>query len=101
MQYSRISIRRLEEGRRDDGRPYPPPRQTNPAQPMDLMDPSLAFDVSEYGHLGYDPALGAPDPNAPVQDQYTGTWTMASAPNADPRLAQAMAEAVADIVRSD
>jgi hypothetical protein len=58
------------------------------------MDPSLAYEVSEYGHLGYDAALGAPDPDSPVQDQYTGTWAMYRPPNDDPRIAELMANHV-------
>ncbi len=61
-------------GCNDPLRPYPPPRQTPLNQKMSDLDPSLCFDVSEYGHLGYDPDLGPPDPDGPVQDQYTGTW---------------------------
>jgi hypothetical protein len=68
--------------------PYPPPRQ---ACARGNTDPSLAFDVSEYGHLGYDPALGAPNPNAPVQNQYTGTWEMYRPASANPRLGQMLA----------
>ena len=45
----------FEMGGCADGRPYPPPRQTTDAR--DDLDPSLAYDVSEYGHLGYDPGM--------------------------------------------
>ncbi len=81
----------FEMGGCTDGRPYPPPRQKSGAR--DDLDPSLAYDLSDYGHLGYDEtgASGDPDPNAPVQDQYTGTWAMWSPPNADERLAELMA----------
>ena len=58
------------------------------------MDPSLAYDLSEYGHLGYDPGSGAPDPNAPVQDQYTGTWAMYEPPDDDPRVGELLAKHV-------
>jgi hypothetical protein len=75
----------------DDGRPYPPPRQNCPRNDL---DPSLAFDLSSYGNLGYDPALGAPDENKPVQDQYTGTWALWSPPNDDPRLGKLLAKHV-------
>jgi hypothetical protein len=78
----------------DPARPYPPPRQALISQAIDDMDPSLAYAVSEYGHLGYDPALGPPDPNAPVQDQYTGTWAMYVPPDDDPRVGQLLANHV-------
>jgi hypothetical protein len=74
-----------------DGRPYPPPRQTPLNEARDQLDPSLASEVSEYGQLGYDPANGPPNPDAPVQDQYTGTWAMWVVPNDDPRLGKIMA----------
>ncbi|MCX8044914.1 MAG: hypothetical protein N3B18_12415 [Desulfobacterota bacterium] len=74
--------------------PYPPLRQTSDAR--GAFDPSLAYDVSEYGHLGYNPALGPPDPNAPVQNQYTGTWEMYKPPSADPRVGQLLAKHVLD-----
>jgi hypothetical protein len=45
------------------------------------MDPSLAYDMCEYGHLGYDPGMGQPDPNNPVQNQYDGTWEMYAPPD--------------------
>jgi hypothetical protein len=50
--------------------------------------------MSEYGNLGYDPALGAPDPNNPVQDQYTGTWEMFTPFNDDPRVGRMLAKYV-------
>ncbi|MCK5186504.1 MAG: hypothetical protein KAR43_05165 [Deltaproteobacteria bacterium] len=77
-----------------DGRPYPPPRQEQLDKARDDMDPSLAYDLSEFGHLGYDPGVGAPDPNNPVQDQYTGTWEMYHPPAADPRVGQMLANHV-------
>jgi len=69
--------------------PYPPLRQTTDVR--SALDPSLAYDVSEYGHLGYDPALGAPNPNEPVQSQYTGTWEMYQPASADPRVGKMLA----------
>ena len=84
----------FEMGGCADGRPYPPPRQTTGAR--DDLDPSLAYDVSEYGHLGYDPGVGAPDINSPVQNQYTGTWAMYQPPNDDIRLAEMLADHVLD-----
>ena len=82
----------FEMGGCTDGRPYPPPRQTTGAR--DDLDPSLAYDVSEYGHLGYDPAGDPPDPNNPVQNQYTGTWAFYRPPNDDIRLADMLADHV-------
>ena len=55
---------------------YPPPRQARLDQRRDDLDPSLAFDVSEYGHLGYQFDFGPIDPNQSVQGQYRGTWAM-------------------------
>jgi hypothetical protein len=78
----------------DPSRPYPPPRQTPTDEEMSAFDPSLAFDLSHYGHLGYDPGLGPPDPNAPVQDQYTGTWALWTLPNDDPRVGKILARHV-------
>jgi len=88
----------FEMGGCDDGRPYPPLRQ----QPIDKsrtdMDPSLAYDLSAFGHLGYDPGIGPPDPNAPVQDQYTGTWAMYNTPSDDPRMGKLLAKHVLNAV---
>ena len=78
----------------DPLRPYPPVRQTPLNQKMSDLDPSLCFDMSEFGHRGYDPALGAPDPERPVQDQYTGTWEMYRPPNDDKRVGQLLAKHV-------
>ena len=84
----------FEMGGCNDGRPYPPPRQAPIDKEMLELDPSLGFDVSDYGHLGYDPSLGPPDPNGPVQDQYTGTWDMWVCPNDDPRVGKLLAKHV-------
>jgi hypothetical protein len=78
----------------DPLRPYPPPRQTPLNGKMSDLDPNLCFDISEYGHIGYDPAKGDPDPGRPVQDQYTGTWEMYRPPNADARVGQLLARHV-------
>jgi hypothetical protein len=78
----------------DPLRPYPPPRLVPMDVPRDEFDPSLTYDVSDYGHLGYDPAMGPPDPNGPVQDQYTGTWEMYIPPNDDPRMGEILARHV-------
>ncbi|MCX5902893.1 MAG: hypothetical protein NTV89_05360 [Proteobacteria bacterium] len=75
----------------NDGGVYPPPVQKCP---RDDLEPSLAYAVSEYGNLGYDQALGAPDPAKPVQQQYTGTWAMWTPPNDDPRLSKLLAKYV-------
>ncbi len=83
-----------------DGRPYPPLRTTPPDKLRDDLDPSLAFDVSEYGHLGYDAAKGPPDVNRPVQDQYRGTWSMWQPPNDDPRVGRMVARQVLDLART-
>ena len=55
---------------------YPPPRQTPIDEARDDFDPSLAYDLSDYGHLGYDPRMDAPNPTQAVQQQYDGTWEM-------------------------
>ena len=78
----------------DPLRPYPPPRLVPMDVPRDEFDPSLTYDLCDYGHLGYDPALGSPDPNGPVQDQYTGTWDMYEPPNDDPRMGAILAKHV-------
>lgn len=82
-----------------DGRPYPPPRLAPRDRPRDDLDPSLAFDVSEYGHLGYDPARGPPDPSAPVQRQYRGTWSMWQPPNGDSEVGRFLADKVIELLR--
>jgi hypothetical protein len=74
--------------------PYPPVRQTPINQGMSDLDPALCFDMSAYGHLGYDPAGGPPDPDGPVQDQYTGTWEIYIPPNDDPRVGPMLASHV-------
>jgi hypothetical protein len=85
----------FEQGGCDDPlRPYPPPRQTPLNRARNDLDPSLAYDMSAYGDLGYDPALGPPDPDNPVQDQYTGTWEMFSPFSDDPRVGQMLARHV-------
>lgn len=84
----------FEMGGCDDGRPYPPPRQTELEKKRGDMDPSLAYDVSEYGHLGHDPGAGPPDMSKPVQNQYTGTWALWTPPNDDPRVGTVLAKYV-------
>jgi hypothetical protein len=78
----------------DPLRPYPPPRKTPLNRARDDLDPSLAYDMSAYGHLGYDPDLGPPDPDNPVQDQYTGTWEMFNPFSDDPRVGKMLARHV-------
>ncbi len=85
----------------EDGRPYPPPRQTPLDNKRSDLDPSLGFDMCEYGHLGYDPDLGSPDPNNPVQDQYTGTWDVWETPKDDPRLGALLAEYILKAARGE
>lgn len=84
----------FEMGGCDDGRPYPPPRQAPLYQKRDETDPSLAYDVSDYGQLGYDPALGPPTPSGPVQDQYSGTWALYRSPNDNPAVGRLLARHV-------
>jgi hypothetical protein len=73
---------------------YPPPRLTPLEAKREDIDPSLAFDLSDYGNLGYDPKLGPPDPEKPVQNQYRGTWDLYIPPNDDPRLGQLLGKHV-------
>ncbi|MCX5902529.1 MAG: hypothetical protein NTV89_03465 [Proteobacteria bacterium] len=73
---------------------YPPPRQVPLNKALSDLDPSLVFDNSAYGHLGYDPALGAPDPNKPVQNQYTGTWDVFATTDDDPLFGKMLAKHV-------
>jgi hypothetical protein len=81
-------------GCNDPLRPYPPPRQAPLNESRSDLDPSLVYDISDYGHLGYDPAKGAPKPDRPVQDQYTGTWAMYVPPSDDPRVGKLLARHV-------
>jgi hypothetical protein len=90
----------FEMGGCADGRPYPPPRLAPANRVRDDLDPSLAWSVSEFGHLGYDSSAGKPDKNQPVQNQYTGTWVTWDPPNADPRIGQFLAKHVIEYVRA-
>ena len=83
----------------DARRPYPPPRQTPIDEAREDLDPSLAYHVSEYGHLGYDPAKGPPDPDKPVQDQYRGTWALWMPPNDNREVGEFLADKVVDFVQ--
>ena len=66
----------FEMGGCNNDQPYPPMRQTALDKKRNDLDPSLAFDVSHYGHLGYDPSIGSPSQTEPTQSQYNGTWSM-------------------------
>jgi len=90
----------FEMGGCDDGRPYPPPRQTPLDTPRGDLDPSLAYEVSDYGHLGYNQELGPPDPNGPVQAQYIGTWAYYRPPNDDTRVGELLAKHVLAALQS-
>lgn len=81
----------FEMGGCSDGRAYPPPRMASATNPRDDLDPSLAYDVAEFGHLGYQADKGKPDLSHAVQEQYRGTWAIWSPPNADPRVAELLA----------
>lgn len=84
----------FEMGGCSDGRPYPPPRTTPLNRARDDLDPSLAYDVSAYGHLGYAAADGPPDADAPVQDQFSGTWEMWQPPNGRSEVGEFLADRV-------
>ena len=47
----------FEMGGCQNDQPYPPHRQTALDQKRNDLDPSLAFDVSPFGHLGYAPTM--------------------------------------------
>jgi hypothetical protein len=91
----------FEMGGCEDGRPYPPPRQTPISRKRGDEDPSLAYDLSDYGHLGYNPELGPPNPDAPVQEQYTGTWALYEPPNDDPRVGALLAKHIINAAVGD
>ena len=84
-------------GCNDPLRPYPPPRMTPINQGRSDLDPSLVYDMSDYGNLGYDPAAGSPDPNGPVQNQYTGTWAMYAPPGDNPQVGKLLAKHVLNV----
>ncbi len=83
-----------------DGNGYPETRQTPVGQALSRLDPEIVFDVPPFGHLGYDPALGPPDNDAPVQNQYTGTWSIWVPMNDDPRLAEHLANVVLAVMNN-
>ncbi|MCC5793542.1 MAG: hypothetical protein JJT85_02270 [Chromatiales bacterium] len=84
----------FEMGGCDDGRPYPPPRQTPIDQPRQDTDPSLGWQIPAFGHLGYDQSKGPPSDDAPVQGQYRGTWELWQPLNDDPRVGLLLARQV-------
>lgn len=81
--------------------PYPPLRQTPMTRARQDTDPSLAFDISAYGHLGYDAEQGPPSEDRPVQDQYRGTWELWRPPNDDPRIGKLLARQVVMLLDSE
>jgi len=81
-----------------DGRPYPPPRLAKATKARNDLDPSLAYDLSAYGHLGYQSAKGNPDDAKPVQDQYRGTWAMWQPPNDNPDVIRMLSTHIKDYV---
>lgn len=81
--------------------PYPPQRQTPIDKAMGDEDPHLVRDLSAYGHLGYDQSAGPPSDDAPVQDQYSGTWAVWDPINGDPRLGEFMAKHVVRHMEAD
>jgi len=88
----------FEMGGCANGQPYPPPRQTPINQARQDTDPSLAFQVSAYGHLGYDQSKGPPSDDEPVQGQYRGTWELWTPANEDPRVGQLLARQVIALI---
>jgi hypothetical protein len=91
----------LKMGGCGDHRPYPPPRQTPINQARQDVDPSLAFDIPAFGHLGYDQAKGPPSEDEPVQGQYRGTWELWRPANTDPRMGQLLARQVLKLLDSE
>jgi hypothetical protein len=83
-----------------DGNAYPAPRQTPVGQPLSRVDPEIVFDVPPFGHLGYDPALGSPSNDFPVQNQYTGTWSIWVPMDDSPRLAEHLASVVLSVINN-
>ncbi len=84
----------FEMGGCGGSQPYPPLRQTPITKARQDTDPSLVFDISAYGLLGYDPSKGRPNEDAPVQGQYRGTWELWRPANDDPRMGELLARQV-------
>ena len=82
------------------GQSYPPPRQAKLNERRNDLDPSLAYDVSEFGHLGYRSELGAPNLSQPVQNQYSGTWSMWKVTEDHHALAKFLADKVIEHIES-
>ena len=82
------------------GQSYPPPRQAKLNERRNDLDPSLAYDVSEFGHLGYRSELGVPNLSQPVQDQYSGTWSMWKVNEDHHALAKFLADKVVEHIES-
>jgi len=82
------------------GQSYPPPRQAKLNERRNDLDPSLAYDVSEFGHLGYRSELGAPNLSQSVQDQYSGTWSMWKVTEDHHALAKFLADKVIEHIES-
>ena len=82
------------------GQSYPPPRQAKLNERRNDLDPSLAYDVSEFGHLGYRSELGAPNLSQSVQDQYSGTWSMWKVTEDHHALAKFLADKVVEHIES-
>ena len=83
-----------------DGNAYPEARQTPAGQPLSRLDPQIVFDVPPFGQLGYDPALGSPSNDFPVQNQYTGTWSIWVPMDDSPRLAEHLASVVLSVINN-
>jgi len=90
----------FEMGGCPNNQPYPPKRQTLLNEKRNDMDPSLAFHVSHYGHLGYDPNLGSPSEKEPVQNQYNGTWSMWRVEEDHQLVAEFLADKVIEHIKS-
>ncbi len=78
--------------------PYPPLRQTPIDKKRQDTDPSLAFDISAYGLLGYEQSKGPPSDGMPVQGQYRGTWELWRPANDDPRIGKLLATQVVSLL---
>ena len=90
----------LTMGGCSSGQSYPPPRQAKLNERRNDLDPSLAYDVSEFGHLGYRSELGAPNLSQPVQNQYSGTWSMWKVTEDHHALAKFLADKVVQHIES-
>ena len=91
----------FEMGGCGTNQPYPPLRQTPVDEPRQDTDPSLAFDISAYGLLGYDQGKGPPSDDGPVQNQYRGTWELWRPANDDPRIGKLLARQVIGLLDED